>query len=560
MISYRSKDGKFIDFVQNFLEKNGILCWRDRRMEVGSNWSEDITFAVRNSGCVVSVLSEPYIASSLCTKEVRMARAVNRVVLPVILPQTENKNPKLVSEHYKGEGPPHTLSAELSEVTLIDFRALNGGTDPTNLESFESKYMKPLRNLLTGVRDIQRENVVCNVSGYWTITVTRTSPSGIPDIKEQECTLFLVHKRKAVSGHALFWNQGKALTVDQVGSSVTGSMINIIFKSGALKFDLRAQISMNGDSFQGLIFSNHATNSRGICSGTRTPYHPSHPHRRLFTDEDWVEDKVSCFYNTMVCGDYDSFKALWRHDLDPHKSNMPTPEKFIELSNEFRTKYGYFAFAHFLKADRSVMLDKKYEFEVFFNLKRGRKALFKFDLKHKITSAEEEEENKPKEKKGFLSSVTSAVSNISNVGIIRDTMDRVKSGADELSKLLDQFEVIKEFRSTSSDIAIAPAEQPKSSLAPLNTSPPVKEIFLDPQSQVQESVSKQTSFINMGASIGSSIGSSMKHMMGKEAPAPAPAPAQAQEPEHKEEKKSGFGGFASGLKDKVPKFGFGKKN
>jgi len=59
MISYRSKDGGFVDLVQAYLQKNGILCWRDRRMEVGSNWSEDITFAVRNSGCVVSILSEP---------------------------------------------------------------------------------------------------------------------------------------------------------------------------------------------------------------------------------------------------------------------------------------------------------------------------------------------------------------------------------------------------------------------------------------------------------------------------------------------------------------------
>lgn len=44
MISYRSTDGKFVDLLQQFLESAGISCWRDRRMEVGTNWSEVLQF------------------------------------------------------------------------------------------------------------------------------------------------------------------------------------------------------------------------------------------------------------------------------------------------------------------------------------------------------------------------------------------------------------------------------------------------------------------------------------------------------------------------------------
>jgi len=566
MISYRSKDGAFVDLLQAYLQKCGILCWRDRRMEVGSNWSEDITFAVRNSGCVVSMLSEPYIASSLCTKEVRMARAVNRVVLPVILPQTENKTPKLVSDHYKGEGPPHALSAELREVTLIDFRGLNGGTDPTNLESFESKYSVPLQNLLAQVRNIQRENVVWNISGYWSLIVSRTSPTGIPDIKDpQECTLFFIHKKNVISGYALFWKQGKALAVDPVGSSVTGSMINIVFKSKGLKYDIRAQLSMQGNSFQGLIFSNHTTDSRGICSANKLPYHPSYQNRKIFTNEDWAEDVLSCFYNTILCGDYNSYKMLWRHDLDPHKSNMLTLEKFTALSNELRSIYGYFAFVHFLKVDSNIVLSTKYEFEAFFNLKRGLKCRFSFDIKHKITSADEGDvENKPHEKKGFLSNITATVT---NAAIVRNTADRVSNMKDEMVKLLDEFEELKEFIFSSS-VELASEDEHKIALVQLNISPPSKEIFLEVPTHMQKEkvsitgslvdVPKQTlgnihsSMGNIHSSMGN-IQSSMKNMLSKNEKEPSPAPQAT--PAHGDKKSA-----LSGLTDKIPKFGFGKKN
>ena len=50
MISYKSWDARWVDMLQLFLERNGYSVWRDRRMDVGANWSEDITKAVRKSG------------------------------------------------------------------------------------------------------------------------------------------------------------------------------------------------------------------------------------------------------------------------------------------------------------------------------------------------------------------------------------------------------------------------------------------------------------------------------------------------------------------------------
>jgi len=356
-----------------------------------------------------------------------------------------------------------------------------------------------------------------------------------------------------------------------VGSSVVGSMMTLVFKSGGLKCEMRAQISMKGDSFQGLIFSNHSNNSKGVCSGSRSPHHHSYPHRRVYTDEDWVEDKVSSFYNTILCGDYHSYKGLWRDDLDPHKSNMFTPEKFTELSNEFRSKCGYFAFVHFLKADRKIMLSTKYEFEAFFNLRRGIKSHFSFDLKHKMTSAEEEVTEKPKEKKGFLSNISSGIANasnsIANSAIVRDNTDRLKTARDEITKLLDEFEDLKEFIGASTNIEIAPSELPKQSLAPMNTLPPIKEVFLEAQVQVKP-VEKSSVAANVASNVAdaskhtfSSLKSSMKGVMGKsekETPPPTTAPAQTTAPAPtpapvEEKKKSGLSGFAS-------KLGIGKKN
>ena len=59
MISYRSWDARWVDLLQAFLEQNGYTVWRDRRMDVGVNWSEDITKAVRKAGIEIALALMP---------------------------------------------------------------------------------------------------------------------------------------------------------------------------------------------------------------------------------------------------------------------------------------------------------------------------------------------------------------------------------------------------------------------------------------------------------------------------------------------------------------------
>lgn len=36
-------------------------------------------------------ISENYVSSSLCTKEVRLAKEIGKVIVPLVLPETEHK-------------------------------------------------------------------------------------------------------------------------------------------------------------------------------------------------------------------------------------------------------------------------------------------------------------------------------------------------------------------------------------------------------------------------------------------------------------------------------------
>jgi len=279
-----------------------------------------------------------------------------------------------------------------------------------------------------------------------------------------------------------------------------------------------------------------------------------------------VEDKISCYYNTILCGDYHSFKTLWRHDLDPQNSTMMAPERFFELSSQLRSQYGYFAFANFIKVHSSIMLSTKFEFEAFFNLKRGIRNLFSFDIEHKFASAADEDEEKHKEKKGFLSNITNT---ISNAAVVRNNVDRFKNAAHEIAQLQDESEDIKDFSSSTSGHELAPDEQPKKPLAALNTSPPAKETFVGVQVVEKEKTTISSSVVESSKHVTASVlesskhvtasvfeaskhglgslSSSIKHMTGKT----EEKPKEVEKP--KEEKKISLGGLAS-------KFGISKKS
>ena len=149
MITYRSTDSGWADLLQTFLENNEILCWRDQRMEIGANWSSDITSAIRLAKCELCLLSEEYLKSEMCTKEISLAYDSGKIIIPLVLPYTEqDKKRPLVKSTYKPSYPPHQISHETSQSTWIDFRPASSPTDPVNVAEFEKMYFDPLNILL----------------------------------------------------------------------------------------------------------------------------------------------------------------------------------------------------------------------------------------------------------------------------------------------------------------------------------------------------------------------------------------------------------------------------
>jgi len=189
MISYRSTDGRWINYLQQFLETNNIMCWRDRRMEVGSNWSEDITNAVRTSGSLIVCISDNYISSSLCTKEVRLAHEMGKVIKPLVLPETEHKEnvwDKIVQKHYDASTPPHTIASEISGSSWIDFRGCKG-KDPTDQASYEAKYKDPLERVRLQITNLRKTGFLWDLSGSWQLTFYQD-----PEDNEQKVASFQV--------------------------------------------------------------------------------------------------------------------------------------------------------------------------------------------------------------------------------------------------------------------------------------------------------------------------------------------------------------------------------
>jgi len=201
MISYRSTDTKFVNMLQHVLEEAGITCWRDRRMEVGTNWSEDITRAVRTSRCVVCCISDNYVKSSLCTKEVLMAHDMGKIIIPLVLPHSEAKESdflKMVRLAYPSAHPPHVVAREIVKTTWFDFRPFSYGPDPTEL-LFETKY--PLvTHLKRQVNNIKRKGWLWDLDGTWQFEFYQEGAENAANLASFDAEIVFEHTKYALNG------------------------------------------------------------------------------------------------------------------------------------------------------------------------------------------------------------------------------------------------------------------------------------------------------------------------------------------------------------------------
>ncbi|XP_065057396.1 uncharacterized protein LOC135685388 [Rhopilema esculentum] len=267
MISYRSWDARWVDLLQAFLESNGYTVWRDRRMDVGVNWSEDITKAVRRSGCVLAAISENYLTSVLCTKEVRMANDISKPIIPLVLPDTcpkDNPTEKLVSSAYKDKYLPITIATELADVSWIDFRPLANlqTPDPKDVESFGKKYESCLQSLLRMLEELMNHKRVVNLQGDWNLVI------GSNENEENLKLSILSTIGSEIEGVMTSCKDEKVdITLDKDVSLCNGSNMHFVGKykgnGKSLSYTFHCKIAADGNSFE------------GVCRIHKTPWeHP----------------------------------------------------------------------------------------------------------------------------------------------------------------------------------------------------------------------------------------------------------------------------------------------
>ena len=86
MLSYRSRDGVFMEELRQHLRTKGIDPWVDRTgILPGTRWRDALLEELRSCDKFVVVLSSNYLESEHCRMEVFIARSFGRDILPVMV-------------------------------------------------------------------------------------------------------------------------------------------------------------------------------------------------------------------------------------------------------------------------------------------------------------------------------------------------------------------------------------------------------------------------------------------------------------------------------------------
>ena len=119
-ISYSHKDKQWLDLIQEHLSglcniNSDIDYWSDQRIEVGSNWRDEITEAVNNADVAILLVSRSYLASKfIASKEwpliLHNARKgkLQKIIPIVVAPCTYSQS--LLSEFQSANDPENTLA------------------------------------------------------------------------------------------------------------------------------------------------------------------------------------------------------------------------------------------------------------------------------------------------------------------------------------------------------------------------------------------------------------------------------------------------------------------
>lgn len=88
-ISYSHKDSKTVMSVIRHLEKNHFRVWYDGGIEAGSEWPEYIASHLKNCECVLSFISENFVNSLNCRRELVFAQDERKPMMNVFIGDVE---------------------------------------------------------------------------------------------------------------------------------------------------------------------------------------------------------------------------------------------------------------------------------------------------------------------------------------------------------------------------------------------------------------------------------------------------------------------------------------
>ncbi len=85
-LSYSHRDTEVATGILRQLQSDGFRVWYDNKdLAVGSQYDERISYYVRRCGCFIALLSQEYLKSRYCKKEILFAIRKERTILPIYL-------------------------------------------------------------------------------------------------------------------------------------------------------------------------------------------------------------------------------------------------------------------------------------------------------------------------------------------------------------------------------------------------------------------------------------------------------------------------------------------
>lgn len=88
-VSYSHRDTKLVMRIMDHLQKAGYRVWFDGGIEAGSEWPEYIASHLSKCECFLSFISETFVASQNCRRELNFALDLKKPVLNVYIEEVE---------------------------------------------------------------------------------------------------------------------------------------------------------------------------------------------------------------------------------------------------------------------------------------------------------------------------------------------------------------------------------------------------------------------------------------------------------------------------------------